>query len=173
MRPARSHGSAALLLILSTVAVLAIVPDWPHRHPDDPSYWGVTGFVALAIVLLAARGRSWAPGGGARRAVVTFLALVQLVYVANWLRHGGSGVALGVQLAGLVAWLGAAFAARRSDVVLWAACVVHALWDAGHFARVGFTPEWYAAACLAADIGLGAFVLLELRLEPEVGQTSA
>ena len=172
MRRARSHGSAVLLL-LSTAAVLAIVPDWPHRHPEDPSYWGVTGFVALAIVLLAARRRSWAPGGGARRAVVAFLALVQLVYVANWFRHGGSGVALGLQLAGLVAWLGAAFAARRSDVVLWSACVVHALWDAGHFARVGFVPEWYAAGCLAADIGLGAFVLLELRQWPEAGPISA
>lgn len=168
----RARSAAALLLILSTVAALAVVPDWPHRHPDDPSYWGIVGFVVLVVTLLAAPRRSWGSGGGARRAVVAFLALVQLVYVLNWFRFGGSGVELGLQLLALAAWLGAAFAARRSDTVLWVACVTHALWDAAHFARVGFVPDWYAAGCLAADIGLGAFVLLQLRQRP-VGQSSA
>ena len=45
----------------------------------------------------------------------------------------------------------------------WVLCVGHAAWDALHFDRVGFVPDWYVAACLAVDIGLGAFVLLNLR----------
>lgn len=154
--------AATMLLILATVAALAVVPDWPHRHRSNPSYWAVAGFVVLVIGLLAPRRRVWRPGGSTRRTVVAFLALVQLVYVANWLRFGGSDIELGLQLGGAAAWLVAAFAARRTDAVLWMACVFHALWDAGHFGRVEFIPEWYAAACIAADVGLGAFVLLEL-----------
>lgn len=159
----RSNGGASLLLVLTTVAVLAIVPDWPHRHLADPSYWAVAGFVLLTVRLLSFSRRSWQPGSAARHTVLAFLAIVPMVYVAEWFRFGGSGAELGLQLGGLVLWLSAAFAARRSDTVLWVACIAHALWDAVHFGRVSFIPEWYAAACLAADVGLGAFVLLELR----------
>jgi hypothetical protein len=86
-----------------------------------------------------------------------------MVYVADWLRFGGSEYELAVQLAGLALWLWAAHAARSSDTVLWVGCVAHGLWDAAHFGRASFIPEWYAAACLAADVGLGAFVLIELK----------
>lgn len=155
--------SAGLLLAVATVAVVAVIPDWPHRHPGDPSYWGLVAFVLLAVGLLALPRRSWEFGGTARRAIIAFLAVVPLVYVADWIRWGGSEVELAIQLGGLAAWLSAAYAARRSDVVLWMGCAAHALWDAAHFGRVDFVPEWYAAACLAADIGLGAFVLIELK----------
>lgn len=44
-----------------------------------------------------------------------------------------------------------AYSARDSDVPLWLGCAAHGLWDALHFGRVGFIPEWYAASCMAAD----------------------
>lgn len=104
----RNSGGASLLLVLATTAALAVVPDWPHRHLANPSYWAVAGFVVLVVGLLASRRRVWRPGGSTRRTVVAFLALVQLVYVANWLRFGGSDIELGLQLGGAAAWLVAA-----------------------------------------------------------------
>ncbi len=170
----RHSDGATLLLVLATVAALAVVPDWPHRHLANPSYWAVGGFVVLTVRLLSRSRRSWEPGGAARLVVIAFLALVPIVYVADWFRFGGSGPELGLQLAGVALWLWAALAARTSDTVLWVACIAHALWDAIHFGRVSFIPEWYAAACLAADMGLGAFVLLELRESVgSVGERSA
>ncbi|HSR41778.1 MAG TPA: hypothetical protein VLL48_06395 [Longimicrobiales bacterium] len=155
--------AADLLLATATLAALAVVPDWPHRHVSDPSYWGVVGFVVLVAGLLWGRRDSWSPGSAHRRMVVAFLVLVPVVYVADRLRYGGTSLELGIQVAGLGLWIALAVRARRSDTVLWLGCVLHGLWDAAHFGRVGFVPEWYAAACLAADTGLGAFVLLRLK----------
>lgn len=155
--------SADVLLVFATLAALAVVPDWPHRHLTDPSYWGVIGFLLLAVVMLGRRAGSWGAGSANRRTVLAFLVLVPVVYVADRIRFGGSGVELGLQLGGLATWVVLAVVARRSDLALWLGCVLHALWDAAHFGRVSFVPEWYAAACLAADVGLGASVLVWLR----------
>jgi hypothetical protein len=157
-----------LLLVLATLTGLSVVPDWPHRHLDDPSYWGMIGYLVVFMVLLRRSRPSFSVGGASRRTVQLFLIGLPLVYVADWLRFGGSTLELTVELAGLVIWLSAAVAATRSDLVLWAACVVHAGWDALHLGRVDFVPTWYIVACVAVDVGLGAFVLIGLR---ESGRT--
>lgn len=151
------------LLILATIAALAVIPDLPHRHLDDPSYWGVVGYAVLFVLLAFRVDQSWAPGRANRRLIVLFLVALPVVYVANWFRFGGSGFELGIQLAGLAIWLAAAATARRSDLVLWTGCAAHAVWDGLHFGRVDFVPDWYVAACLAIDVGLGAYVLMGLR----------
>ncbi len=148
---------------MASFAALAVVPDWPHRHLDDPSYWGLLGYLIVFAVFLARPRASWAAGGSARRLIRLFLLGLPLVYVADWLRFGGTSLEFAVELAGLGLWVVLAVLARRSDLALWLGCVGHAAWDALHFGRVGFVPDWYVAACLAVDIGLGAFVLLNLR----------
>lgn len=159
--------NASLLLVLAALAALAVLPDWPQRHLGDPSYWGVLGFLVLVVLVLRHRRGSWTSGSGNRRTIVAFLFLVPLVYVADWLRFGGSSLELAIELVGLAVWAALALFARRSDFVLWLGCVLHALWDAAHFGRVSFVPEWYSAACIAADVGLGAFVLILLRIPAE------
>jgi hypothetical protein len=157
------RSASSWLLVLSTLAAVAVVPDWPHRHLSDPSYWAVGGFLVLVGILFGSRGDSWSPGGTNRRTVLTFLILVPVVYVADWLRFGGSPLELGIEVAGLGLWGFLAVTARRSDIALWLGCVLHGVWDAAHFGRVGFVPEWYAAGCMAADIGLGGFVFIRLK----------
>ncbi len=148
---------------MASLAALAVVPDWPHRHLDDPSYWGLVGYLIVFSLFLVRPRASWAVGGSARRIIQLFRLGLPLVYVADWLRFGGTSLELVAELAGLGLWVVLAVLARRSDIALWSGCVGHAAWDALHFDRVGFVPEWYVAACLAVDIGLGAFVLLNLR----------
>jgi hypothetical protein len=156
-----NRRSANLLLVMATIAALTVVPDWPHRNVADPNYWGVA---VLILVVLKRGGRSWNPGSANRRAILAFLVLVlPVVYVADRLRFGGSHLELGIEAGGLGCWVILAVIARRSDLALWLGCALHGLWDAAHFGRVGFVPEWYAAACIAADVGLGAFVLIRLR----------
>lgn len=155
--------SAEVLLVIAAASALLFVPDWPHRHLLDPNYWGVAGFLLVVLLLLRGSARGWEPGSPNRRMVVLLLVGLPLIYVADWLRFGGSNVEFGLQVFGLGAWVALAFRARASDVALWLGCAAHALWDAAHFGRVNFVPEWYIAACIAADLGIGAFVLLCLR----------
>lgn len=156
-----SHPQA--VLALATIAVLLVVPDWPHRHLDDPSYWGLIGYLVVFLAVFARGSASWSARSANRRMIRLFLVGLPAIYVANRLRFGGSAAELAVQGAGLLLWLTFAVRASRSDLVLWFGCTAHAVWDAAHFGRVDFVPVWYVSLCLAADIGLGAFVLLCLR----------
>ncbi|MFN1834269.1 hypothetical protein AB2B38_003310 [Balneola sp. MJW-20] len=151
-----------LLLLLATTAALAVIPDWPIFHLDNPSYWSMMGFLYLTIGLVVLPDSSWKKGSTNRNLIIAFLAIVQLVYIANWIRYGESETDLIIQVVGSILWLIFAFKARQSNSVLWLGCILHALWDAAHFGRVEFIPDWYATACLAADIGIGAFVLLSI-----------
>lgn len=151
-----------LFLLAATASALAVVPDSPHRHLDEPAYWGLIGFLVVIVLILGRASASFSRDGGSRRVVRAFIVGVQVIYVASWMRWGGTAGQLALQLGGLCVWIALAWRAGRSDPALWGGCVAHALWDAVHFGRVGFIPDWYVAACLAADLGLGAFVLLTL-----------
>ncbi len=155
-------NAARLLLGIATLAALAVLPGWPHRHLDDPSYLGVIGFAVVAALLLRSKG-GMDPGSANRRRVGIVLFALPVVYVANLLRWGGSATELGIQLVGLAAWVWLAWRSRRSDAALWLGMALHALWDAAHYGRVGFIPEWYATAYIAVDVGLAGYVLLGLR----------
>lgn len=162
-----AHRSAVsmrvdLLMAITVAAALAVVPDWTAVSFTEPSYWGIAGFLAFAGLLLARPRSAWNPGSLNRRIVVAFLVLVQLLYVASALRFGGSSPELGLQLGGWAVWLLFAALGRRSDAVLWVGCALHGLWDAFHFGRVDFMPEWYGAACIVVDVAVGAFVLARL-----------
>ena len=143
---------------MATVAAVGAVPDWPWRHADLPVYWGIVGFVAAVAWLLAGS----PPPGRVRGVARGFLVALPLVYVASWWRVGGSGGALAFELVGMAIWVGLAVASRRRDALLWAGCAAHALWDVVHYGRSAFIPDWYVLACLAADLGFAAFLLVVL-----------
>ena len=46
--------SGNLLRIGAALSALVVVPDLPHRHLDDPAYWGVVGFALVVIQLQVA-----------------------------------------------------------------------------------------------------------------------
>lgn len=158
----RRTRNARLWLAASAAATVAFLPGWPFLHLDEPVHWGVLGFLAV-VFLLGRGGRAGrALGRRRRRLVRLFLVGLPAVYVASWLRFPAGETALGVELLGLALWLGLAWYGGRSDFILWAGCAAHALWDAAHFQRTAFVPDWYVAACVAADLGVAGFVLLSL-----------
>ena len=45
-----SDQAALTLLVLATLAAISVLPDLPYRHLDDPSYWGVLGFLLVFVL---------------------------------------------------------------------------------------------------------------------------
>ncbi len=155
------HGrvSRILFLFLVTLAALAFVPDLPFHQLDDPSHWGVLGF--LGVVATMAIQDSWDLNRPLLRCLMgLFLAGLPAIYVANWIRWGGPIESLWVELAGLTFWVGLAIASRRYIGVIWFGVAAHAIWDAFHFGHTEYVPDWYIIACIAADLGLAGLLLI-------------
>lgn len=153
------------MLVIAAVSAVSVVPRVAAHSLTDPSYWGLAGYLLVTVLLIRRPSSGWGEGGARRRLVLAFLVGLPLVYVADRIRFGGSPVELIVELVGLGLWVGVAVLARRNATFLWLGCVGHTLWDALHFGRVGFVPEWYVAACLVADMAVGSVVLVSLEEE--------
>ena len=147
-----------LPVLAATIALFWIVPEVSIAHLDDPSYWGLIGYAAtLAVVGARVVGRR--SPASERRWMVGFLVGMPLVYVADWLRFGGTTGWLGIELAGLILYSGLAWLSiRRSPWFLPWGMAAHALWDAAHYDRVGFIPSWYALGCIVVDIALAVYI---------------
>lgn len=146
----------------ATMALFWIVPDWPLRHLDDPSHWGILGY-AGTLALLAVRGWWAHDDPSRRRPLLWFLVAMPVIYLADWLRFGGRPAWLVVELAGAGAyWVCARLAVTRSVWYLPVGIAGHALWDIAHYGRAAFVPDWYALGCAVVDVAMGLFAGLLL-----------
>ncbi len=147
-----------LPVLASTIALFWIVPEISIAHLNDPSYWGLIGYAAT-LVVVSARVLGLRSPASEHRWMVGFLVGMPLIYVADWLRFGGTTGWLGIELAGLVLYSGLAWLSiRRSPWFLPSGIAAHALWDAAHYDRVEFVPSWYALGCIVVDVALGLYV---------------
>jgi hypothetical protein len=138
----------------ATATLPWIVPENPLLHLDDPSHWGLIGYVATLLLLLRRSGR-----GVPRRTLALFLAGMPLIYLANWLRHDGSPSWLAVELFGIalfgaLAWIGL----FRAGWWLAVGVAAHGIWDIAHVGAAPFVPDWYATACAIVDVAMGGYV---------------
>lgn len=164
--PAVRGREVVLLLpvIGATAALFWIVPESPLGRLDDPSHWGVLGYVGVVGLLLwrAARGTpAWS-----RRTMTVFLVAMPMIYLADWARFGGSGGWLAVEIAGaLVYWALAWLATIRWLWLLPVGIAGHGLWDLGHLGPAApYVPDWYALACVVVDVALGASLAAAIAL---------
>lgn len=133
-----------------------------------PDYWGVAGsLITCATVIYL---RRWS-GAGSRAELTLwaiFLVLMPVVYVAAWIRAGVVTAALGVEIAGFVAYGVVALLGRRSPWFLVAGIGAHGLWDAWHIGNLAFPgpryiTRWYAIFCLIIDVAFAAYAASVLR----------
>jgi hypothetical protein len=133
-----------------------------------PEYWGAVGSVITCVTVIYLR-RLSGPGSRAERTMWTiFLTLMPVVYVAAWIRAGVAREALGVEIAGLVAFGLAALLGRRSPWFVVAGIGAHGLWDTWHiwnavFLGPRYITRWYAVFCLVVDVGFAAYAASVLR----------
>ena len=151
-------------LVLATIALLWIVPESPLRNLDDPNHWGVLGFVLTLLVLVNLWMRGIRGSRTERDLFVLFLVGMPIIYLADWVRFGGDGIWLWVELAGaLVYWTLAYLAVRRSPWFLAGGIAAHALWDGWHYGSSTYVPDWYVVGCVVIDLAVGLYLISWVR----------
>ena len=142
----------------ATIGLYWIVPGLPFAHLDNPGHWGVLGYFLTLVIIMRQR----VPGSRGRalqRWMVVFLCSMPLIYIAYWLRYGGSQNWLGIELVGLLIYWGLAWmAVAKSPRYLALGIGLHALWDIAHYSRTEFVDDWYTLACLLVDVALAIYI---------------
>ena len=153
---------APAVLLLCCVAAALLVPHSPLAHLGEPTYGAALAMPVVLAVLLALR---ITRRERAERAVFAlFLASMPLVYVQSWVRSPVPGW-LGIELAGLLLFaVVAVLSLWRWPWLLPAGILAHGLlWDAWHYRRTPYMPDWYSLACALVDIGLAVYVASRIR----------
>lgn len=167
-------GLAAFVAM--TFAAALVVPDLSLSLVGQPVFSAVmaSAIVLTLVTVLRARGRR---GSGLERlSLALFLSLMPTVYLMSWLRFGGGAGWLGTELAGQVVFGALAIAGlRRSPWLLAIGIAGHGiLWDAWHYGRTPFMPDWYAIFCAVIDVGLGIYVATQVPAwQPGTGSSEA
>lgn len=150
-----------LLLVAATGLALRFVPASPRFPVDDPNRWAVLGCLAVVGHLLF---RGWRRPGiePHRRSLLVLLTALPVVYLADWVRFGGSGAWLAVEIVGAALFWGLAWlAVQKGPRFLAVGIGAHAGWDLMHFGTSTYVPDWYILACIIIDITV-AWVVVRL-----------
>ena len=154
----------ALVLLVAQLAIsIALLPESPLAHPGEPTYLAAIASIAVSLALGVTRFVPRPPWFD-RLVLAVFLAAMPVIYAwCALLRGGASDLAL--ESVGIAIYGGAALVGYlRAPWLIGAGIIAHGLgWDAWHHGRSGYVPDWYSAACLVVDIGLGLFALVHLR----------
>ncbi len=151
-----------MLLLAASLSALLVVPGLPALQLHDPGHWGLLAFLAAVALFLWKRHASWKPRSMNRFNARCVLVGMPIIYIAYALVNKGSGLFVLLELSGLVFWVVLVIMAGRRLELVWIGVLLHAAWDAAHFGRTDYVPDWYAAACLVADIGLAGFICMSL-----------
>lgn len=176
--PARhtSLDSLGLVLLpLSVAAALLTVPDLSAATVAHPTFAAMVACTGVLALITALRGRGRRGTRIERGTLALFLLLMPTIYLASWLQAGGSHHGwFGVELAGQAAFAVLAFLGwRRAPLLLGVGILAHGtLWDAWHFGRTPFMPDWYAIACGVVDVGCGIYALAQVRAWSAAAQPS-
>lgn len=152
-----------LFLVGAVALALRFVPGFPRFYLDDPNRWAVAACVVVIAVMLL---RGWRSRGVEPHvhALTAILMALPLVYVADWIRFGGSALWLLVELLGVALFWGFAWAAvKKGPRFLAWGIGIHAGWDLMHFGASEYVPDWYVIACVIIDVALALVTLLLIR----------
>ena len=154
---------ALVLLVLQLVISIAMLPDSPFAHLAEPTYLAALASIAVTLVLAITRFVARPPWLD-RLVLATFLAAMPVIYAWCAILRGDRGD-LALESIGILIYGGAAVAGYlRRPWLIGAGIIAHGLsWDLWHHGRSSYVPDWYSAACLVVDLGIGAFALAYLQ----------
>jgi hypothetical protein len=150
-----------ILLIVATIAAIALVPGGEWAAFSKPTTVAVYGFLITLPILALTRFRRAL--FFERVVFAVFLSAMPFVYVAGSLNAGSSGT-LPVELAGVPIYVALAILGMKKPVLLAAGIVLHGVgWDVWHSFYAGSVPAWYAWVCMIVDLGMGAYAFARAR----------
>lgn len=160
---------AFVLLVAQLAISISMLPESPLAHLGEPTSLAALASIAVSVYFVITRFPGITrfaarPPWLDRLVLAMFLAGMPVVYTWCALLRGDTrDVAL--EAVGIAIYAGAAIVGYlRAPWLIGAGIIAHALgWDAWHHGRSGYVPDWYSAACLVVDIGLGVFALVYLR----------
>jgi hypothetical protein len=154
---------AFALLVAQLVISLAMLPDSPFAHLTEPTYLAAIASIAITLVLAVTRFVARPPWLD-RAVLAAFLAAMPVIYAWCAILRGDTSD-LALEAIGIAVYGGAAVAGYlRWPWLIGAGIIAHGVgWDLWHHGRSSYVPDWYAAACLVVDIGIGIFALVHLR----------
>jgi hypothetical protein len=158
------EGLALLLLVVATVTSALGVPGAAWRASSlDPCHLGVVGGLASTATLIVTRFFGDRALAVERLTAAVFLFAMPLIYVSIFLvssAPGGSAPWLFIELAAVPFYGALAIAGYRGRFALLAIGIAaHGLgWDAWHYTRSAYVPDWYSLACLELDLAMALYV---------------
>jgi hypothetical protein len=158
------YGRIALVLLVAQLGIsLAMLPDSPFAHLTEPTYLAALASIAVTLVLAITRFVARPPWLD-RLVLATFLFAMPVIYAWCAILRGDRSD-LGLEGLGILLYGGAALAGyARWPWLIGAGIIAHGLgWDLWHYSRSGYVPDWYSAACLIVDVGIGGFAFIYLR----------
>ncbi|HLJ88439.1 MAG TPA: hypothetical protein VKZ53_16585 [Candidatus Angelobacter sp.] len=167
----KEFGALAFATVLA-LATLSTIPPWRNLFTDVCHLAVLLAFLTMALLWVI---RLFERALGQRRAVsmekwqiTAFLAGMPVIYISRWFEAGGGGAShswlwaeiLGLFIYGALAILGF----RRWPWLLAVGIALHGIaWDAWHYLmNSAYIPDWYAIACLVADVGLSVYVAVRI-----------
>ena len=164
---AQETVQTVLLIIVSFVGLWIVLYRVPWQVSGDPCLVAAAATVVIVTCLWLTRWRGLRAVNFERSLLAGFLVGMPLVYVARYLfastgraaNHWPWVEVLGVPIFAALAGLGL----KRSPWFLAIGMVVHGVaWDTWHYRNSTYIPDWYAIACLVADLAFGAYVAVRV-----------
>ena len=160
---ARETVQTVVLIIVSVVGTWLGLYRVPWHVSGDPCLIAAAASVVVVTCLWLTRWRGSRGVIFERNLIAGFLVAMPLVYVARYLFVSLGHAAnywLWVEVLGVVIFVAlAVLGVKRSPWFLAIGMVLHGLtWDTWHYRNSTYIPDWYAIACLAVDLTIGAYV---------------
>ncbi len=151
-------------VIIATISLYWIVPENPMLHLDDPSHWGIIGYLSVLLVISSAKLAGQNRGALERNLLTGFLLAMPLIYIANWIRYDQQSYWFWVELMGVIIYWAIAFLSKRVSLLFLAFGIgAHAIWDIWHFNQGLYVPNWYVIGCTVIDVAAGFYALVQIK----------
>jgi len=159
--PQETVQTVSLIIVSFVIGWMLYIAPW--QVSGDPCLLAALATAVVLVFLWATRWQGLRGASFERNLLAAFLVGMPLIYVARYLlasRGREANHSLWIEILGVIIFIAlAVLGLKRSPWFLAIGIVAHGLaWDSWHYRNSTYIPDWYAIACLAVDLALGAYV---------------